>query len=103
MVPIRHRARAGGRRRMRPARWIPLLILLVGGAGSGILALQWAKSIGASDRTEFDGAVREWTAAVGSEFERTEDALRAIRGVFASSNHVTAAEFRAYVATLNMR
>src|SRR4051812_32811769 len=102
MLPIPHRARSGGRP-ARLARWIPLLILLVGAAASGILALQWANSIGAGDRREFDGAVRESTAAVGSEFARTEDALRGIRGLFASSNRVTAAEFRAYVATLNMR
>src|SRR3954465_9918896 len=81
--------------------WLPLLILIAGAAGSAALALQWQKTIAGRERTEFDGAVRESTAAIGSEFQRTEDALRGIRGLFASSDHVKASEFHAYVRSLD--
>jgi signal transduction histidine kinase len=91
------------RRRARLAVWLPVLILLAGAAGSAVLALEWQRSIDTRDRTEFDGAVAESTAAVASEFQRTEDVLRGIRGVFASSRNVMAPEFRDYVASLNMR
>src|SRR3954464_6547061 len=91
------------RRYARLAVWLPLLTLLGGAAASAALALQWQRSIDARDRSEFDGAVRESTAAVASEFQRTDDALRGIRGLFASSHRVTGRELRDHLGSLNMR
>jgi len=67
---------------------VPLLVALVGIGCAIALAIAWQRVCDARERTEFDAAVHDATAAVDSELARTEDALRAARGLFASSHHV---------------
>jgi signal transduction histidine kinase len=102
MPEVRHPARLERVPLRRLAVWLTLAILLAGAACSIALAVRWERGIAARDRVAFDAAVHDSSVAMGSEFQRTEDALRGVDGMFGSSRNVTRAEFRRYVRSLDM-
>src|SRR5690349_11912388 len=103
MPEARHLERLARVPLRRPVLWVPLLILLAGVACSIALAARWEHTIAVRDRAGFDAAVHDSSVAMGSEMQRTEDALRGVEGMFAASRGVTRAEFARYVASLDMR
>ena len=89
-------------RRFRIEYTLPLFVLAIILAITGVL---WAHSRGNVERvvrTSFDFEVRDTCNRIEQRIQAYEQVLRAARGLFQSSGDVTRAEFKSFVASLEL-
>lgn len=88
--------------RLSKAAAFPFLVLLVGLSISLGLGYQLERAAEARMRLRFDALTAESIAAIESKMSVQFDMLRGLTGLFDSSEFVTADEFAAYSATLDL-
>ena len=81
----------------------PLLVFAFALLVTGALVASVANAIRRQDRLNFDYQVSQVAEAINQRIAITSNLLRGTVGLFESSNEVSAAEFRRYVANLELR
>jgi signal transduction histidine kinase len=96
--------RAARRRVPRPtSRTLPFLVLLVALLITLLSTVSFAAGARANDQLRFEREVQQTQTSIAARLDTYTTILRGVAGLFAASDGVTRAEFRAYVERLGLR